>query len=351
METNSMDPDSASALLEMEPPTAAPKPQPERTKTAEKSASVWAVVLGYNGVELTLASLASLQNDPYPNLTVLFTDNGSRDDSVARVQAEFPRVKVLIIPDNIGFARGCNAGMAYAMQQGADYVLLLNNDIKADSQMVSKLVAAAEADPKVGIVIPKIYYYEPGNVVWSAGCRLISRFPARIALNDTPAADDGRYDDLKSVELATLCAALIRRQVIDELGLLDPNFFLLWEDYEYCTRVRRAGYLLRHVPDAHLWHKVSMTIKEGKPSPFSMRYRGRSKSLFVRKYPEYGCVCWPGYPYAAALGFLLSGKAQVIRPFLSGFREGKKMALEPVPRWQAPLDGNARPAPAPAPET
>jgi len=303
---------------------------------------IWAVVLGYNGIEHTLATLDSLEKVDYPALTVLFVDNGSRDGSMEKVQLEHPGTRLLHIPDNIGFAGGCNAGMGHALQEGADYVLLLNNDIEVAPDMVHLLLEPFNRDPRCGMTIPKIFYHAARNVIWSAGAALTG-LPPRLDMLHTTCEDDGRFDHLETLEFATLCAALIKREALETTGLLDPNFFLLWEDYEYCARIRKSGYRISFVPQAHMWHKVSMTIQDKKPSAFTMFNRGRSKALFCRRHPEYRRVCWPGYPIAAALSMLLKGHPDVIAPFWRGLREGHRMPYAPVPSWNSPLPGNARP--------
>jgi len=303
--------------------------------------NIWAVVLGYNGIEHTLATLDSLGKADYPALTILFVDNGSRDGSLEQVRQRHPAIRLMHIPENIGFAGGCNAGMGHALQEGAAYVLLLNNDIEVAPDMVSRLLEPFSNDPSCGMSIPKIYYHSLRDVVWSAGAALTG-IPPRLDMLHTERRDDGRFDHIETLEFATLCAALIKREALELTGLLDPNFFLLWEDYEYCARLRKAGFSIRFVSGAHLWHKVSMTIKDKKPSAFTAFNRGRSKALFCRKHPEYRRVCWPGYPLASVVAMLLKGHPGEIAPFWRGMREGRHMKCLPVPAWNSPLPGQAR---------
>jgi GT2 family glycosyltransferase len=298
------------------------------------------VVLGYNGLDLTRATLASLRKQSYPTLRVLFVDNGSADGSTEAVLSEFPEVAVVRIPANIGFARGCNVGMAAALQAGADQLLLLNNDVEMAPDLTSRLVDGLAADPRAAMSVAKIFFFNPPKVIWSAGAA-IQGFPPRLDLLHTTQEDDGRFDGLATLDFATLCCALVTREAVDRVGLLDPNFFLLYEDYEYCARLRQAGFSLRFVPDAHLWHKVSMTVQAGRPNPNTWYYRGRSKALFKRRHPEYGRVVWPGYGLAASARLWLRGQRAMIEPFRRGLREGRTMALAPVPHWPDPLDGGA----------
>ncbi|MFP6904004.1 MAG: glycosyltransferase family 2 protein [Verrucomicrobiota bacterium] len=294
--------------------------------------SVWMVMVGYNCIEDTLAAFESLQRSTYGNLHPIFVDNGSSDDSYKIVQEKVPNTDIIWIKDNIGFARANNIGIQHAMKRGADYVFMINNDVEAAPDMVTRLVDAAEASDSVGLAVPKIYYYDEPRIIWSAGCRY-RKFPPIIKLNDTEGEDDGRFDEMLQVDFITTCAVLIKRSVIEEIGLLDPNCFLYWEDYDLSVRARKAGFTLHHVPGAHLWHKVSRTTQKGKPNPGVWRIRGRSKAVFCRMHPQYRAICFPGYPLLASLGFLLSGKSSIISAFCAGYKEGKTGPLKPLPTW------------------
>jgi hypothetical protein len=296
--------------------------------------SVWAVVLGFNLAEDTVISFQSLLKSDYPNLRLVLVDNASKDDTVERVLKEVPEADIIQMDDNIGFARGNNVGIAHALRRGADYVLMINNDTEVDPGMVSRLVAAAEAEEKVGVAVPKIFYFDEPKSIWSAGCTYRA-FPPRIDVNMTEGEDDGRFDGLTDIDFATTCTLLLKREMLLEIGLLDPECFLFWEDYEFSARVRERGYRMRFVPEAHMWHKVSKSTQEKKPNPFIWNVRGRSKAIFCRRHPRYRQVAWPGYPWVASLGFRLKGKGVIAGPFLKGFLDGRRKDLQPIPAWDS----------------
>ena len=152
-------------------------------------------------------------------------------------------------------------------------------------------------------------------------------------MNETNCADDGRFDNIDDLDFATTCCLLIKKEVFEKIGLLNPNCFLFWEDYDFCARVKNAGFKIKFAPKAIVWHKVSKTTQEKKPNPFIWQTRGRSKSIFVREFPEYG-LGWFGYPLFAALGFLLSERRKILVPFLKGWREGKTIELKPIPKFK-----------------
>ncbi len=294
---------------------------------------IWAVVVGYNHVDDTRECLQSLVDGGFPEGRIVFVDNASQDDSAAIVHREFPAAVVIQMAENTGFARGYNTGMAHAMAQGADFVFILNNDTVADAHTVERLAADARAHPEAGILAPKIFYYDHKDTVWSAGSRY-RRFPPAVVLRRTTGPDDGRFDHEPELEFITTCALLFPRAFLEKCGLLDGNFFILHDDYDISIRARQAGFSIRLVPEAHLWHKVSKSTQVGAPNPFVWRHAGRSEAIFRRRHQA-------AYPWLTGwihLGYVMlrmvaEGKSYGIKPFIAGFREGQKAELKPVPRW------------------
>jgi GT2 family glycosyltransferase len=241
---------------------------------------VFIIVLNYNGRDDTLACLTSLNQLDYPAFTVLIVDNGSADDSVTAIRAQFPLVTVIEAGENLGFVGGNNLGLEHAHKMGAEYALLLNNDTVVALDFLRNLVDVAESDPTVGAVGPMIYYYEPPNMIWSAGGEVDLRhgIARMIHIGET---DDGQFDSLPDpVDFLTGCAFLIKMSVYTQVGGLDPRFFLYYEDNEWCHRISRAGYRILFVPRAKIWHKISPLARES--SPQVHYYMTRNRLLFLK---------------------------------------------------------------------
>lgn len=225
------------------------------------------VILNWNQPQLTLDCLASLQAMDYPNYSALVVDNGSADDSVARISATYPGVEVLALDENLGYAEGNNRGMAHALAHGADYVLILNNDTLVAPDMLSRLVAFAASRPCLGIAGPTMFCAEPADTLFAAGSgidwqrgvtenRGMFRAAAAYPL---PAAPE-------MVDFIAGCAVLATRRLIDSVGGLDSGYYLNYEDVEWCVRARRQGFEVWHVPQAVMWHRVSATFGLGSPA-------------------------------------------------------------------------------------
>lgn len=242
---------------------------------------VAAVVLNYNGRDLTLQTLESLRALDYPDLELAVVDNGSTDGSWQAIAERFPRVTQLEVEVNRGIANGLNAGVRWALGRGSDYVLILNNDIEVDPGMVAALVAAAEADPAIGCVGPKTYYYGDRRRLWSAGGRI--RFREAVTRErGMGEIDRGQFDAAGEVDYVNGCAALLRSRALREVGLFDPVYLVSCEDADWCTRARARGWRCWYEPRAVLWHMVSHTT--GGYRAGRTYQTGRSTAIFVRRY-------------------------------------------------------------------
>jgi GT2 family glycosyltransferase len=250
---------------------------------------VMIIVLNWNGLADTLACLASLARLDYPAHEVVVVDNGSTDDSVAAVRANYPRVTLIETGENLGYVGGNNVGLEYARAMGADYALLLNNDTEVAPDFLRLLVEAAEANPATGIVGPTIYYFDRPNVVWSAGGDIDWR-RGRTRMIGLDEVDQGQFGHtLRPVDFVTGCAMLIKMSLVEQVGLLDARFFAYYEETEWCVRAARAGFKILHVPQAKIWHKILPEDREASPQ---VQYYMTRNRLLLLKLSETGAVPW-----------------------------------------------------------
>ncbi len=237
------------------------------------------IVLTYNGIDDTLACLASLNRLDYPadRYDVVIVDNASRDGTPDRARQAFPGVTVIENGANLGFAAGNNVGLRHAQRHGYDYVLLLNNDTEVAPDMLTQLVAAAERDPAIAAVGPIIYYYAAPQRVWSAGGSIDwKRGLCRMAGEED---DHGQYP-ARDVDFVSGCAMLIRVAALPAVGLLDERFFMYFEETEWCARATRAGYRCHFTPAAKVWHKIPLNARFDRE--YLAYYMTRNRLLFLR---------------------------------------------------------------------
>ena len=253
---------------------------------------VRAVVINWNGREVLEPCLRTLLASSYPNLSVLVVDNASTDGSAQFVRDEFPSVSVSEQSSNLGFAAGVNVGLRSALEEGADYVLLLNNDIELDGNAVSALVEAALAHPESAFVGPLIYYADRPSVIWSAG-GAVSFWTGNIRHLGLREEDAGQYAEVREVDYVTACAVLASAKAVSAIGLMDEGYYMYNEDTDWCIRAGDAGFSVLFAPSARIWHKVSMSSGGGL-TPFKIYHRLRSTlrffSLHARPYHWLGIV-------------------------------------------------------------
>ena len=210
--------------------------------------------------------------------------------------------------------------------------MMVNNDTLFDPHAVSELVRAALADPQAGIIVPKVFYYDAPRSIWAAGARY-RRFPAAIVLKKTRGEDDGRFDAETHLEFTPFCVGVFSRKMLDSAGLLDSGYHFYYEDYDLCIRAKSAGFTIRFEPKAHIWHKISKTIRGGKKTEF-WRVYGRSHGIFCQKFPFHPYVANRFSRWYLQARTLYEGRLSGLEAFRKAFLEGLEAELTPPPRWR-----------------
>lgn len=293
---------------------------------------VYVVMLTWNQREDTLACLDSLSRMTYPNYRVVVVDNGSTDGTESAIRAQYPEVKVIVNPYNLGFTGGTNVGLRHALSQGADYILSINNDTLVAPDILDELVAHA-APPDVGAVAPKVYYADEPRRIWSMGAR---RHPWTLEMSDVGRGrmDVGQWEQALECDYLLGCAQLLKRSLLEEIGLLDEVFFLYYDDLDLCLRANRAGYRLLVVPQARMWHKVAASAG-GVDSPRVRYYRARSSVWFFRKHVRglrwlivipYRC----GSAVKTVLRLAIRRRWATVRAYVRGLRDGLALSGDRV---------------------
>jgi GT2 family glycosyltransferase len=234
-----------------------------------------AVVLNWNGGHDTPAALGSLDG-----IETICVDNGSTDGSDRVVEERFPQVELIRTGANLGFAGGSNAGVRRALERGADWVLLLNNDAVAEPGIAQALERAAAARPDAGLLACKVLF-EDGRTVQYAG----ARFRAWLGYSGRQTGYGGpdRFHETRDVERADGAALAVSRAAVDAAGLLDESLFAYVEDVEWSLRIRRAGFAVVFVPDAVVRHKGSASTG-GRASAASLYYSTRNTIVTCERY-------------------------------------------------------------------
>ena len=241
---------------------------------------VVSVILNTNRREDTLECLESLARSSYPRQKAIVLDNASIDGSVEAVRAAFPDVQIVELPSNLGYAGNNNTGIEAAMAAGADWVFVLNEDTVLAPDCLARLVEAGGSDGTIGIVGPMVYHHDEPNVIQSAGGKLTRYWDSFHLAQNT--LDEGQFSQPHAVDWISGCAILVRRSVIEEIGMIDVRYFYFWEETEWCLRAKSAGWQIVHVPQARLWHKGVQ--RDYHPKPSVTYYATRNRLLTLAKH-------------------------------------------------------------------
>jgi len=238
-----------------------------------------AVTVNYNGGAFLDTFLQSFRRLTYPNLGLVVVDNASEDGSAALVSQLLPDATLIQSADNTGFAGGNNRAVREALAQGADYVLLINNDTRLEPGLVDALVA--EAGPRT-LVAPLVFLEGTdgllddtvGDFSWLRGAWRHWTFgqPVPPALRQSGPA-----------QMASLCCLLVPAAVFAIAGMLDERMFMYYEDFDFIRRAQRAGFQLRFTPAARLWHRKSASSGGGL-NPFKLYYATRNRLYLLRRH-------------------------------------------------------------------
>lgn len=256
------------------------------------------IILHFNGTEDTLECLKSigkLRTNNYELLTIV-VDNGSEERlRMNDKRSMIKGLKIIRNKENLGFAGGNNVGIRYALENGADHIVILNNDTFVHENLIEELLKVAESAKKSGIVVPKIYFAagfefhkdrykkeDRGKVIWYAGG--IMDWKNVIGHHrGVDEVDHRQYDETSETEFSSGCCMLIKREVLEKVGLFDERYYLYYEDSDLSIRSKRAGFKILYAPKAILWHKNAGSA-EGSGSKLQDYYITRNRLLFGMQY-------------------------------------------------------------------
>lgn len=235
------------------------------------------ITVNWNNNDDTSEMLESLRRISYPNYEVIVVDNYSTSCDATNLKMKFPEIKLVLSGKNLGFAGGNNLGLKYA---SGEYILLLNNDTVVDKNFLEPLVRLMETDHKIGIVSPKIYFYDEPNKLQYAGTSAINEITTRGKKFGYGSIDSGQFNTIKETGFSNGACMLVRQSLINRVGFLRTEYFLYYEETDFCLRAKENGYKVFFNPESKIYHKISSST--GKNSPLQTYYQNRNRVLFIR---------------------------------------------------------------------
>ena len=240
------------------------------------------VIVNYNGAKFQNDCIRSIIETGFPSCKIIVVDNGSTDNSMEML-AEFPdeAIEKVYCNENFGVAKGNNIGIEHSIALGCTHTMLLNNDTVLPSDFFGKFLAGiSEGDL---VAVPKIYFYGT-DVLWYAGGAF-----SRLKCNSFHMFYREKEGDQKipaSCDYAPTCCMLIDNSVFEKIGVMDENYFLYFDDTDFCFRLKLAGISIRLVKEAWIYHKVSLSTG-GENSKISVYYGNRNRFYFHKKFKKY----------------------------------------------------------------
>lgn len=241
------------------------------------------ITVNYNGLDLTIELLNSIRQLSYSNIEVFVVDNASKDNPTPYLNQFYPEVKCIRSEVNLGFAGGNN--LAVRLAQG-DYLFFVNNDAEVTEGCLDKLIDMFDMYPNLGIVSPLLCYFnektqEQPDLIQYAGTTPVHPVTARNKTIGEKEINKGQFNEPLITAYAHGAAMMVKREVIDKVGLMAEDFFLYYEELDWCARIRKAGYDIMVEPRAKVYHKESVTV--GAMSPLKTYYLNRNRIYFMRR--------------------------------------------------------------------
>lgn len=250
------------------------------------------IILNWNAYDDTFECLKSLEHLTYPYLHVFLVDNASQDNSFDKLRQDYRDGKFNIpitfiqTGKNLGFAGGNNVAIKEAYKQGYEYFWMLNNDTVVDPNALTPLVEALEKDKQVGIVGSKIYYYGT-NKIWFAGGK-INTWTGKVSHLGFGETDNERNNKVKEVDYITGCSLFFRREIIEQIGYMQEDYFLYYEETDWSIRARKKNWSIMYIPKSVVYHKVS--ISSGgilNLAPYVNYYDIRNAIVMIKRTKNY----------------------------------------------------------------
>jgi GT2 family glycosyltransferase len=237
------------------------------------------VALNWNTHSVTCDFLRSIKSQcTYKNIEVIVVDNYSKDDPSELFRSIYPEARIIRNDANLGFSGGNNVGIRAAK---GDYLFIVNNDTEFTPGLIEGLLEVFSTHPDAGVASPKFHYFFQKGTIEYAGYQSVNLFTGRNGMIGCREKDEGQYDEMRETHYAHGGGMMVSRKAIEEAGPMYEPFFLYYEEFDWCTQIKKKGYKIYYQPKSLIYHKESMTT--GKSSPLKTFYITRNRILFMRR--------------------------------------------------------------------
>lgn len=236
------------------------------------------IALNYNQLEVTVEFVESCNELSYENIELIIVDNNSEIDPTDKILSIYPNARIFRLQKNIGFTGGNNYGMERA---NGDFIFIVNNDTEVTPDLIEKLLQPFDTDKSIGVVSPKIKYFDNPQMIQYAGYSDINPYTGRNKAIGSRQIDEGQFNISGYTPYAHGAAMLVKKEVIDKVGMFPDDFFIYYEELDWSARITRAGYKIYYQSEAEIYHKESITM--GKESSIKAYYHTKNRIYFMRR--------------------------------------------------------------------
>lgn len=278
------------------------------------------LTVNFNQTEVTIDFLKSLAKLKYKNWEVIVVDNGSDRSNLEDKLHDFEKVKFLDTGKNLGFAGGNNAGLHLC---DGEYIFFINNDTEVEADLLDKIIPFVEKQENLGMLSPKLHYFHDKELVQYAGATAMSKVTVRNEGIGWKEKDTGQYNDIRQTSYIHGAAMLVPKKVLDDVGGMYDDYFLYYEEYDWCERVAKKGYEIWYFGESTIYHKES--VSTGQDSPLKIYYLTRNRLLFARRnysgllvflsFIYFGLVALP----KNIISWMLKGRKDLAVSFFKGY--------------------------------
>lgn len=237
------------------------------------------IALNWNTTAVTCEFLRSIATqNTYVNIEVIVVDNDSKEDPTQAFKVVFPAVKIIRNEKNLGFSGGNNTGIKAAK---GDFLFIVNNDTEFTPGLLEGLLDIFKQYPDAGVACPKFHYFFHKGTIEYAGYQPVNIFTGRNGMIGCREKDSGQYDEVRVTSYAHGGGMMVSREVIKKVGVMPEEFFLYYEEFDWCEQIKKHGFKIYYQPASLIYHKESMTT--GKASTLKTFYLTRNRILFMRR--------------------------------------------------------------------
>jgi GT2 family glycosyltransferase len=254
------------------------------------------IIVNYNSERFIQGCLESLHNDATPEKEIIIVDNNSTDSSTGIIERHFPSVKLIRLNKNLGFARANNVGI---LQSKGRHIILLNPDTKVTPDWLINLIELAESDAKIGILGPKTLRFN-GKIIDTAG-HMFHHKLGEAWNRGAGEIDQQQYDQETELFGVQFSCALIKREVVEKVGLLDEKMFLYLEDVDYCIRARLCGFKIVYCPKSVIYHYGGGTTPTSKSWQILKHGVTYGLRIILKNYNFWNMLKWGGFRFVFSL--------------------------------------------------